>query len=142
MLGVARGFVGISMRYSKEIEIPIRKEGCIVRALVGLLCLGACAVAAWIKAPDFDPYTMRYFTKTLVEPTGSMPREIRIIGGIVIGLGVLLGYGSLRGIAKGRGTARELAAVLCAVVLIVATGGAFFRAAQSAETHISLRSAD
>ncbi len=91
---------------------------------------------AWWKAPQFDPYTMSFFTKTYVEPTPEMPRDFRIFGGVVVGLGVLLGWSTLQGIRKKVHTLRDTVIIGLMALEIAAFGGAFFVAADAAQDRI------
>jgi len=91
---------------------------------------------AWWHAPKFDPYTMSFFTKTYVEPTPEMPRDFRIFGGIVVGLGAMLGWATLQGIRKKVHSLRDTMLVGLMALEITVFGGAFFVAADAAQTQI------
>ena len=107
------------------------------KEIFGLLIVGTMAAIAWWKAPQFDPYTTSFFTKTYIAPSASMPNELRLAGAVIIGLGALVGLAMVRGVAKARVTLREsLAAGVCAA-LVMAIGGAFFVAAHSAQVRIA-----
>lgn len=91
---------------------------------------------AWWKAPQFDPYTMSFFTKTYVEPTAEIPRGLRIFGGVVVGLGALLGWATLQGIRKKVHSLRDTTLIGLMAIEFAIFGGAFFVAADAAQTRI------
>jgi hypothetical protein len=102
----------------------------------GFIVMPTFVVLAWYKAPQFDPYTMSFFTKTFIEPTLDMPGEIRIIGWVMIGIGAWLVYAGGKSIIKRIGSLRERLLVLWIGCLIAAFGGAFFVAANAAQDRI------
>ncbi len=93
--------------------------------------------SAWLKAWQFDPYTMSFFTKTYVVPTLDMPGEMRIAGWVMIGIAALLGYVGVKGIAKRIGKVRDCLLLLWVACLIAGFGGAFFIAADAAQVRIA-----
>jgi O-antigen/teichoic acid export membrane protein len=92
---------------------------------------------AWWQAPQFDPYTMKFFTRTHVAPTPDMPDEMRIIGWIMIGIGALLLWVTFQGIRKKVHNLRETTMILVMGIEIAAFGGAFFVAADAARDCIA-----
>lgn len=103
----------------------------------GLVIVGTMAAIAWWKAPQFDPYTMSFFTKTHIAPSESMPNELRLAGAVIIGLGALVGLVMVRAVAKARVAARDSLAAGVGAALVMVMGGAFFAAANSAEVRIA-----
>ncbi len=91
---------------------------------------------AWWKAGEFDPYTTSFFTKTYVEPSASMPDELRIVGCVLIAIGALLIVSCASGLAKARVTFREIWIVIWIGICVAAFGSAFFVAADSAQDRI------
>lgn len=108
-----------------------------VRKIIVLIGMHLTVGAAWWQAIEFDPYTASFFTKTYVEPTPEMPRDMRIIGWICLGVGALIAIGGVQGFRKATAKAIDLLTVIWLAVLIAAFGGAFFVAANSAQARIS-----
>lgn len=92
---------------------------------------------AWRNAPGFDPYTMRFFTRSHVAPTTDLPDEMRIIGWIMIGIGALLLWATFQGMRKKVHNLRETAMILLMGLEVAAFGGACFVAADAAQDRIA-----
>lgn len=106
------------------------------REIFGLLVVGTMAAIAWWKAPQFDPYTMSFFTKTHIAPSADMPNELRMAGAVIIALGLLVAWVTVRAVVKARIAARDGLVAGVGAVLVMAMGGAFFMAAHSAQVRI------
>lgn len=92
---------------------------------------------AWWKAPQFDPFTTRFFTRSYIEPTAEMPGDLRVLGWVLISLGGLLGWVTLQGVRRAVHTRGETAILALLALEVAVFGGAFFVAADSAEERIA-----
>ncbi len=119
--------------YVRDSNHPATKASGLLFAFIVMPVL---IVLAWIKASDFDPYTTTFFTKAYVEPTASMPDELRIVGGLLFVIGVGLMLICTHGLVKARVTFRDIWIVMWVSVSIAAFAGAFFVAADSAAVKI------
>ncbi len=102
----------------------------------GFIGLPVLVALAWWKAPQFDPYSQIFFTRFYVEPTPEMPGEMRIMGWVFAGLGGLLIFEPIVVALFGRLKWRQVALMIWLGGWIAAFGGAFFVAADTAETRI------
>ncbi len=130
------------MTYERDPNLPwyVRDGNHPATKLSGLVfaffMMPFLVVIAWLKAPEFDPYTTSFFTKTYIEPTLDMPGELRIAGWVFIGIGALLMFAAVNGLVKARVRFREIWVVLWVSISIALFGGAFFVAADSAQSRI------
>lgn len=106
------------------------------REVFGLVIVGTLAAVAWWKAPQFDPYTMGFFTKTYFAPYSDMPRDLRIGGAVFAAIGGLVVLAGFKTIWRRQLTWREAGVGLFGSALVILFGSAFFVAANSAERHI------
>ncbi|MBN8501452.1 MAG: hypothetical protein J0M19_09915 [Sphingomonadales bacterium] len=104
-------------------------------AFVGVM-MPVLVALAWWQAPQFDPYTMSFFSKNYVTPTPEMPRDLRIFGGVMIGIAALLGCATVQGIRKKVHDLRGTVLLTLMGIEIAAFGGAFFVAADAAQVRI------
>jgi hypothetical protein len=107
------------------------------RVIVSIIGLGVLAALAWWKALQFDPYTMSFFTKTYFVPTPDMPGDMRLFAWVIFGIAALLGWSTLQGISKKVHSRMETALMFVLTFEIAAFGGAFFVAANMAESAIA-----
>ncbi|WP_197920343.1 hypothetical protein [Aurantiacibacter sediminis] len=96
-------------------------------------------LAAWYKAWSFDPYSEIFFTRFFVQPTPEMPGEIRIAGWLFLGLGILLAAEPAIAALVRRMNWKQAALMAWLGGLTAAFGGAFFVAADAAESKIEQR---
>lgn len=116
----------------------------LTRAMQWLLVLfffPGLAFVSWQKAWQFDPYTMSFFTKTYVEPSPEMPGELRIVGWIMIGIGLLVAYAGVKGMVRRIGAWIDSLMLLWIGVMVGLFGGSFFIAANAAQERIEQETA-
>lgn len=126
----------IEPRHGQRDEHPIVKYRRLFWALVLMPTLAA---VAWWKAASYNPYTTSFFTKIYIAPSPELPGEMRLAGWVIVTVGALLLVIFMWGLAKKRLRASEGWAEILFALLLVAFGGAFFVAAQSAQFHIDQR---
>ncbi len=118
--------------------MPNNRFNAVSQIVFAFFVLPALVVTAWWKAWQFDPYTMRFFSKTYVAPTPEMPEEMRFVGWVLVVIGGIVGYAGVRGIVKRIGKLHMSVLVLWVGCLVAGFGGAFFVAADAAHVRIVL----
>ena len=106
------------------------------RELFGLMIVGTLAAIALWKAPQFDPYTMSFFTKQYIAPDPNMPRDLRLGGAVFAAIGGVIMLLGFKTIWRRQLTWREAGIGLLGSALVIIFGSAFFIAANSAERHM------
>lgn len=107
------------------------------KAVVAFFFVPALVLAAYWRANQFDPYTVTFFTKQIVEQTATLPDDIRLGGWICLGIGGVLALIAVDAVRAGRLVWRDVLMTVWLGVMIAVLSGAFFLAADRAQDRIA-----